>query len=161
MERGARRFAFLSRLGTDSKQAAILVKDVETAGAAVQVIRGDATSKDDVDRALKSIPAEYPIRGVVDAAMMLRDGLFHSMSYDNWVTSTQPKVQGSINLHNALKDTPLEWFIMTSSTSGTLGTPGQANYSAANSFMDSLALHRVANGLPAASLVLPVVWAWV
>ncbi|KAL8857761.1 MAG: hypothetical protein Q9178_005661 [Gyalolechia marmorata] len=157
MERGARRFAFLSRSGTDSKQAAILVKDVETAGAAVQVIRGDATSKDDVDRALKSIPAEFPIRGVVNAAMVLRDGLFHSMSYDNWVTSTRPKVQGSINLHNALKDTPLDWFIMTSSTSGTLGTPGQANYSAANSFMDSLARHRVANGLPAASLVLPMV----
>lgn len=72
MERGARRFAFLSRSGTDSKQAAILVKDVETAGAEVQVIRGDATSKDDVDRALKSIPAEYPIRGVVNAAMVLR-----------------------------------------------------------------------------------------
>ena len=46
---------------------------------------------------------------------------------------------------------------MTSSTSGTLGTPGQANYSAANSFMDSLARHCVANGLPAASLVLPMV----
>ncbi|KAL8869895.1 MAG: hypothetical protein Q9198_007769 [Flavoplaca austrocitrina] len=79
------------------------------------------------------------------------------MSYENWITSTQPKVQGSINLHEALKDTPLDWFIMTSSTSGTLGTPGQANYSAANSFMDSLARHRVANGLPAASLILPMV----
>ncbi|KAL8727151.1 MAG: hypothetical protein Q9166_006247 [cf. Caloplaca sp. 2 TL-2023] len=157
MERGARRFAFLSRSGTDSKQAAILVKDIEAAGAAVQVVRGDATSKDDVDRALKSIPTEFPIRGVVNAAMVLRDGLFHSMSYDNWVTSTKAKVQGSANLHNALKDTPLDWFIMTSSTSGTLGTPGQANYSAANSFMDSLARHRVANGLPAASLVLPMV----
>lgn len=78
------------------------------------------------------------------------------MSYDNWAPSTQPKVQGSINLHNALRKTPLDWFIMISSTSGTLGTPGQANYSAANSFMDSLARHRVANGLPAASLVLPM-----
>ncbi|KAI4268067.1 MAG: hypothetical protein LQ337_008059 [Flavoplaca oasis] len=157
MDRGARRFAFLSRSGTDSTQAAILVEDIEKAGATVQVIRGDATSKVDVDRALKSIPADYPIRGVVNAAMVLRDGLFHSMSYENWVTSTQPKVQGSINLHEALKDTPLDWFIMTSSTSGTLGTPGQANYSAANSFMDSLARHRVANGLPAASLILPMV----
>ncbi|KAL8982100.1 MAG: hypothetical protein Q9205_003293 [Flavoplaca limonia] len=157
MDRGARRFAFLSRSGTDSTQAAILVEDIEKAGATVQVIRGDATSKVDVDRALKSIPVDYPIRGVVNAAMVLRDGLFHSMSYENWVTSTQPKVQGSINLHEALKDTPLDWFIMTSSTSGTLGTPGQANYSAANSFMDSLARHRVANGLPAASLILPMV----
>ncbi|KAL8749595.1 MAG: hypothetical protein Q9199_007590 [Rusavskia elegans] len=85
------------------------------------------------------------------------DGLFHSMSYGNWVTSTQHKVQGSINLHNALKSTPLDWFIMTSSTSGTLGIPGQANYSAANSFMDSLARHPVANGLPAVSSVMAMI----
>lgn len=62
-----------------------------------------------------------------------------------------------MNLHNALGDTPLDFFIMTSSVSGTLGTPGQANYSAANSFLDALARHRVAKGRPAASLVLPMV----
>ena len=72
MDHGARRFAFLSRSGTDSTQAAILVDDIEKAGATVQVIRGDATSKVDVDRALKSIPGEFPIRGVVNAAMVLR-----------------------------------------------------------------------------------------
>ncbi len=72
MDRGARRFAFLSRSGTDSTQAAILVEDIEKAGATVQVIRGDATSKVDVDRALKSIPADFPVRGVVNAAMVLR-----------------------------------------------------------------------------------------
>ena len=72
MERGARRFAFLSRSGTDSEQAAILVRDIEAAGVSVQVVRGDATSRDDVDRALKGIPAEYPVRGVVQAAMVLR-----------------------------------------------------------------------------------------
>ncbi|KAI4159807.1 MAG: hypothetical protein LQ342_006318 [Letrouitia transgressa] len=157
MQRGARRFAFLSRSGTDSEQAAILVRDIEAAGVSVQVIRGDATSKDDVERALKGIPAEYPVRGVVQAAMVLRDGMFHSMSYNNWITATKPKVEGTMNLHNALGDTPLDFFVMTSSVSGTLGTPGQANYSAANSFLDALARHRVAKGRPAASLVLPMV----
>ena len=72
MKRGAKRFAFLSRSGTDSEQAAILVKDIEAAGIAVQVIRGDATVEADVERAVKSIPATYPIRGVVQAAMVLR-----------------------------------------------------------------------------------------
>ena len=72
MKKGARRFAFLSRSGTDSEQAAILVKDIEAAGIAVQVIRGDATVKADVERAIKGIPAEAPIRGVVQAAMVLR-----------------------------------------------------------------------------------------
>ena len=72
MKKGARRFAFLSRSGTDSEQAAILVKDIEAAGITVQVIRGDATVKADVERAVNGIPAEAPIRGVVQAAMVLR-----------------------------------------------------------------------------------------
>lgn len=72
MESGARRFAFLSRSGTDSKSAAKLVKDIEAAGAIVQVVRGDATNRADVVRALKEIPSRYPVRGVVHAAMVLR-----------------------------------------------------------------------------------------
>ena len=72
MERGAKHFAFLARSGTDSKQAAILVGDMRNAGASVQVTRGDATVRADVDAALKSIPSEHPIRGVVHAAMVLR-----------------------------------------------------------------------------------------
>lgn len=74
MERGAKHFAFLARSGTDSKQASILVDDMRDAGAFVQVIRGDATVKTDVDKALKSISSEHPVRGVVHAAMVLRVG---------------------------------------------------------------------------------------
>lgn len=72
MKKGARRFAFLSRSGTDSKQAQLLVRDIETAGVAVQVIKGDVSVMDDVQRAVKSIPREHPIRGVVQAAMVLK-----------------------------------------------------------------------------------------
>lgn len=74
--RGAKRFAFLSRSGTDSKQAAILVQDIEAAGIDCQVIRGDVTSQKDVADALKSIPSRFPVRGVVHAAMVLRVSLF-------------------------------------------------------------------------------------
>ena len=72
MEKGARRFAFLSRSGADSKQAAILVDDLKSTGAAVEVIRGDVSVEGDVQRAVKVIPTEYPIRGVVQAAMVLK-----------------------------------------------------------------------------------------
>jgi acyl transferase domain-containing protein/NADPH:quinone reductase-like Zn-dependent oxidoreductase len=72
MESGARRFTFLSRSGTDNKSAAKLVEDIEAAGAIVQVVRGDATSRDDVVRAVEGISPEYPIKGVVHAAMVLR-----------------------------------------------------------------------------------------
>lgn len=71
-EKGARRFAFLSRSGTDSAQAKYLVDRLEQAGNICQVIRGDVTIQADVERAVQSIPAEYPIRGVVQAAMVLR-----------------------------------------------------------------------------------------
>lgn len=72
MKRGARRFAFLSRTGTNSKQARILVEDIEAKGVQVQVIRGDVTVMEDVERALNDIPKEYPIRGLVQAAMVLK-----------------------------------------------------------------------------------------
>lgn len=72
MKNGARRFAFLSRSGTDSAQAATLVKDIESTGVVVQVIRGDVTIVADIESAVKSIPTDYPIRGVIQAAMVLK-----------------------------------------------------------------------------------------
>jgi KR domain len=79
------------------------------------------------------------------------------MSYSNWMASTRPKVQGTMNLHNALEHAPLDFFVMTSSLSGILGTPGQSNYAAANSFLDSLARHRLRRGQRASSLILSMV----
>ncbi|KAI0529971.1 putative polyketide synthase [Xylaria digitata] len=157
MEFGARRFTFLSRSGTDSESAAKLVSDIKTKGATVQVVRGDATSKADVVRAIREVPSNYPIKGVIHAAMVLRGGLFHSMTFENWKTSVEPKVLGAMNLHSALADTNLDFFIMTSSVSGILGTPGQSNYAAANSYLDALPRHRTARGMAATSLILPMV----
>ncbi|KAI0403612.1 polyketide synthase [Xylaria palmicola] len=157
MKRGARNFAFLSRSGTDAPQAAALVNDLVSSGANVQVFRGDASIKEDLKQAVSSVPVDRPIRGVINAAMVLRDGMFHSMGFDDWVTSTKPKVQGSMNLHEVMADIPLDFFAMTSSVSGTLGTPGQANYAAGNAFMDSLARLRRSEGKPAAAVILPMV----
>jgi hypothetical protein len=79
------------------------------------------------------------------------------MSYSNWLTSTRPKVQGTLNLHAALQNTSLDFFVTTSSTSGTLGTPGQSNYAAGNAFLDSMSRHRHLKSQVSASLVLPMV----
>ncbi|KAF5651820.1 polyketide synthase [Fusarium sp. NRRL 25303] len=157
MKRGARNFAFLSRSGTDSEQAALCVRALEARGAQVQVFRGDAAFKEDVERAVTSIPSDTPLKGIVNAAMVLRDGLFQSMSYESWTTSIQPKVLGSRNLHEATADLPLDFFLMTSSVSGILGTPAQGNYAAANSYMDALARLRRSQGKPACAIILPMV----
>jgi hypothetical protein len=79
------------------------------------------------------------------------------MPFDNWKTSVEPKIVGAMNLHSVLASTPLDFFVMTSSVSGILGTPGQSNYAAANAFLDSLARNRVAANQVATSVVLPMV----
>ncbi|RYO86469.1 hypothetical protein DL762_004751 [Monosporascus cannonballus] len=157
MESGARHFTFLSRSGADSASAAKLVRDLEAAGALVQVVRGDATVRADVIRAVQNVPSQHPIKGVIHAAMVLRDGMFHSMTFEAWKLSTQPKVLGAQNLSSVLDDASLDFFIMTSSVSGILGTPGQSNYAAANAYLDSPARHRVTRGSAATSVVLPMV----
>jgi hypothetical protein len=68
-----------------------------------------------------------------------------------------PKVTAAMNLHNALTNEPLDFFVMTSSISGLLGTPAQSNYAAGNTYMDALARHRMAQGKHAASIVIPMV----
>ncbi|KAL2831374.1 KR domain-containing protein [Aspergillus cavernicola] len=157
MESGARRFTFLSRSGTDAESAARLVDDITAAGGIVQVVRGDVASRDDVVRAVEAISAENPIRGVVHAAMVLRDGMFHSQTYENWKAVVGPKVLGAMNLHSVLAETQLDFFLTTSSVSGTLGTPGQTNYAAANSFLDAISRHRVSTRMASTSVVLPMV----
>ncbi|KAE8156902.1 KR domain-containing protein [Aspergillus tamarii] len=157
MKKGARNFAFLSRSGADSRQASLLVDELKDAGATVQVFRGDAGVKEEVEAALRGIPEDRPVRGAINAAMVLKDGLFHNMPYESWTTSIHPKVSGTRNLHQVLQDMPLDFFVTTSSVSGILGTPGQSNYAAANSYLDSLARHRCTLQKSSVSIILPMI----
>jgi len=81
----------------------------------------------------------------------------HTMSLEMFNAALTPKVKGAQALHSALQGHDLDFFIMTSSISGTLGNPGQTNYSAANTYLDTLASHRVSKGLPATSIILPMI----
>ena len=79
------------------------------------------------------------------------------MTIDRWNTPFRAKVQGSLNLHEIFQSHQLDFFVMTSSVSGIIGNPGQSNYAAANAFLDALSRHRRAQGLPAVSIILPMV----
>ncbi|KAJ5958028.1 polyketide synthase-nonribosomal peptide synthetase [Penicillium vulpinum] len=157
MERGARNFAFISRSGIDKPEAAHIVNLLKTAGASVQVFRADAASELDVARIVQEVSAERPIRGVVHAAMVLRDGVFEKMDYQGFQAAIEPKVRGALSLSKALQGVDLDFFVMTSSISATLGNPGQSNYSAANSFLDTLAWQHRLQNRAGVSLVLPMV----
>lgn len=71
IENGAKNLIFLSRSGSDNPAAAALVHDIEAQGVKVTVVRGDVSSKTDVEKVKEGMNPELPIRGIVQAAMVL------------------------------------------------------------------------------------------
>lgn len=112
-------------------------------------IRGFAQSEADVSSAIQA--AHSPIKGVLHLAMQLRDASVLDMSYDDWKAVISPKVDGAWNLHRKLGGS-LDFFIMTSSLSTVFYQPGQCNYNAANTFMESFCQYRHSLGLTASIL---------
>ncbi|KAI4289981.1 MAG: hypothetical protein L6R35_000743 [Caloplaca aegaea] len=156
-KQGARKFVFLGRSGLDRTPARKLVDELESSGAAVKVVRGDVGVYEDVQRCVDVV--EGPIGGVIQAAMGLNEALWTTMSNEYWHTGIDPKRIGTWNLHNALlpHSSSLDFFLMTSSISGTVGTATESNYCAANYFLDVFARYRRSLGLPATSLGLGMI----
>ncbi|KAI0382791.1 putative polyketide synthase [Hypomontagnella monticulosa] len=158
VSQGARNLIFVSRSGTTSAEASALVDELEAAGVTVEVLALDITKGDtlktNLDEAMKKMP---PIRGIIQAAMVLEDKIFANMSHETFTKVIQPKVHGSWNLHKATINQPLDFFIMLASAAGTVGDTSQGNYAAANAFQDSLAHYRVSRGLPATVIDLGMV----
>ena len=154
ISRGAKSLVFLGRSGLKKPEARSLVNELSKRGAQIEVVQGDVANYEDVDRVIQQAP--LPIGGVIHAAMGLSEALWSSMEHSSWHTSIAPKVRGSWNLHNALekdgRDAQLDFFILTSSISGTVGTATESNYCAANSFLDAFARHRNRLGRPAISI---------
>ena len=152
--RGARRFVFLGRTATDKPAASALVESLRDEGAVVEVVRGDVGIYEDVERCVQA--AKTPIGGVIQGAMALHETIWSDMTVENWHTAIRPKVQGTWHLHNALRkdqrDGQLDFFVMTSSTAGTIGAATESNYCAANAFLDAFARYRNDLGLPAISV---------
>ncbi|KAM0811341.1 hypothetical protein AB5N19_11697 [Seiridium cardinale] len=155
-ERGAKYLAFVSRTGTSNPEAAATVNSLEQLGVEVMVLHANVLELPEIARAVALVQSVRPIRGVVNAAAVLRDGLFRNMTIGSWQAVCDTKVKGCLNLHEVLKD-ELDFFVMTSSITATLGSTGQSNYGAANSFMDSLARHRRFKNLAGVSLDLPAI----
>ncbi|MET0237503.1 MAG: type I polyketide synthase [Kibdelosporangium sp.] len=133
-----------SRQGHAADGAADLLLELTELGAAVTIAACDVSDRE----ALGNLLAEHPVDGVLHLAGVIDDGAIQSMTPDRMRAVLRPKVDAAINLHDLVRG-PL---VMFSSASGVLGSPGQINYAAANAFLDGLAIHRRANGLPAQSL---------
>ncbi|KAJ3499830.1 hypothetical protein NLG97_g19 [Lecanicillium saksenae] len=150
-QRGARRLAFLSRSGTDKADARETVEWLVQHNVEVSVFRGDVTNQAFVEDVIRQIGCES-LAGIFQAAMVLQDAPLEKMSYVQWQRCLAPKVKGTLNLHKATEFIPLDFFVCFSSVSSILGSKAQANYSAANTYMDALCRHRRSIGLAGTSI---------
>ncbi|MGW5698845.1 beta-ketoacyl reductase, partial [Streptomyces asiaticus] len=126
--------------------------DLEGFGPGVSWRLCDVTDRDAVAGLLGSIPAEHPLTAVVHAAGALDDTVISGLTTERLSSVLRPKVDGAWHLHELTRHLALDGFVLFSSASGVLGAAGQANYAAGNTFLDALAQHRAAHGLPATSL---------
>ncbi|MFG2004663.1 SDR family NAD(P)-dependent oxidoreductase [Spirillospora sp. NPDC048911] len=153
---GVRSLMLASRRGTEADGVSELVSDLEKAGAAVKVVACDVADRAAVADLLAAVPGEYPLTAVVHAAGVVADGTVESLTAESLERVLRAKVGGAVNLHELTRDRTLSAFVQFSALAGTLGGGGQANYAAANAFLDGLAARRRASGLAGTSLC----WGW-
>ncbi|HUN78826.1 MAG TPA: type I polyketide synthase [Solirubrobacteraceae bacterium] len=151
-EWGARSVVLASRRGGETPAVRELVAELEELGALVSVRACDVSDREQVRELLTSIPHEHPLGMVVHAAAVLDDGMIGSLTGERVDRVLSPKVAGAWHLHELTEQMGLRELVLFSSAAGVLGTPGQSSYAAGNAFLDRLAEHRRALGLPGVSM---------
>ncbi|OIK05264.1 type I polyketide synthase [Streptomyces monashensis] len=149
---GARRLVLAGRRGPAAPAAAALREELTGAGAEVDVVACDVTSRASVAELIATVPSEHPLTAVIHCAGALDDGIVEALTEDRVDAVLAPKVRGAWHLHELTGHLDLSAFVLFSSVASVLGTAGQANYAAANAFLNGLAEARRAAGRPAASL---------
>ncbi|WP_156095209.1 SDR family NAD(P)-dependent oxidoreductase, partial [Nocardia lijiangensis] len=150
---GVRRVLLVSRRGESAEGFAELRQELLAAGAvSVRAAACDVADRAQLAAVLAGVDPEFPVRAVVHTAGVLDDGVITSLSPEQVRRVLEPKVAAAWNLHELTRDLDLRGFILYSSVTGILGSPGQGNYAAGNAFLDGLAQYRNRMGLPATSL---------
>lgn len=150
---GANALALVSRSGAASQDAKAAIAEFEAAGVTVQAFAADVSNPQDVATVLDSVRTQMPpLIGVIHSAAVIEDAPIQNMDADQVSRVFGAKMLGARNLHEATLADPVEMFVLYSSVSAVVGNPGQGAYVAANLYLDALAQHRRALGLPALSV---------
>jgi acyl carrier protein len=147
-----RNVVLVSRSGIAAPGAGELVGELEQFGASVRVAACAVDDRDDLAGLISSVNEESCLRAVIHAAGALDDGVLDALTPERVDRVLAPKVDAAWHLHELTEDLELCAFVLFSSAAGVFGAPGQANYAAANAFLDALAAHRRARGLPGVSI---------
>ncbi|XXX76161.1 amino acid adenylation domain-containing protein [Sorangium sp. So ce134] len=152
VDNGARHLALVGRRAPgDAARAAIA--DMQAAGARVLVVAADVSRPDDVAGLLAALDEGLPpLRGIVHAAAVLDDHTLLELDEQSFLRSFAPKALGAWNLHALTEGRPLDFFVLYSSALALFGSPGQANYTASNAFLDALSRERARRGLASTSV---------
>ena len=149
---GVRHLLLVSRRGANGEGVSELLEELAELGCAAVAVACDVADRDRLAAVIESIPAERPLRAVIHAAGVLADGMIGSLDAEQLERVMRPKVDAAVNLHELTAEMDLSDFVMFSSAAGTIGSPGQSNYAAANAFIDALAQYRRQRGLAGLSV---------